>query len=562
MADRLIAIDTTEDPGDQLPMYVRDEIAVLIDTADISPSEAWIARHPGSHPVPASRVTYYTKPNTAYVDLPTTMDTGPATPVTYSAHASVIVDGGFELARTGTGTAFQYTNFDAGAGNELTRLAYTFKLNDTDATTDGWAMGMALSNGPELNYGGVAYRIGMHLTVGLDAWALSKVSNATGTLVFTYLATGLMLSPLTADNNAEYTVEAWRQGDTITLLLPDGEHVTVTDSDVGDWATRYGYIEITVQDIVTDIMPAFTEAWFDINEQNPPGSGAPITRGDLDANTSPKIASILGAEGNPVLRIADEVDAVNRFFMSSRVAGSPPYMGVEGDDAVIPFPVLTKGGAPMTVNNIDVALVDGTIALADEATALATARSIDGVPFDGTIDIGTGIWTPANSGLIAWSMDPMSCYIAGGVLSAGFLYLQAVIIPKAGNVTNVIIDIATAGASLTSGQNHAFLYQGGVRLGMTADQATAWQTVGAKVMALAGGPVAAAAGLAYVGVVPNGTTPPALLAPIAAANAATIPVTNMNAYRSAYDSHTGLTTTGPATLGTLTDTTPFWAAVS
>lgn len=587
MSKYAVTLDSGLGLGERFNQKAQDELTAFIQAAEIiDPRAEWIARHPG-RPVPAARVTYFDKPDTAFASLPTVMDTGQGG-VTYEDNGTnhpFIADGGFQLPRgSGSGQAFQYTHVDAGAGNQLTRIAYTVKVDPTAATTDTWALGLAMANGPLLGSGGTTYRIGVHLSVSATGWGLSKVSNATGTLVFTDLASGFFAIPLTEDDMTEYTTEAWRVGNTSVVILPDGTRIEVTDTDIGAWSTRYGYVELVMVARDTDPTPKFTEAWYDVNGVALPGHGGLVYRDDLDNNINPEISVIRGTLGNPVLRIADSASAVNYITVADRVTGSAPYFQAEGADPNIGPALIAKGAARwndgvhpfMTSESVDTVkhkdLTDGTNTFptlnqpttgnAATATALHDPRLIDGVSFDGSHDIGTGIWTPANSGLIAWSMDPMSCYIAGGVLSAGFLYLQAVIIPKAGNITNLIIDIATAGASLTSGQNHAFLYQGGTRLGVTADQTTAWQTLGAKVMAIAGGPVAAAAGLAYVGVVPNGTTPPALLAPIAAANAATIPITNMNAYRSGYDSHTGLTTTGPATLGTLTDTTPFWAAVS
>lgn len=642
----------------------------------------WTARHP-ARLVPAARTTYYDKPDTANASLPTVMDTGQAG-VSYAdsgANHPLIAGGAFQLPRgSGSGQAFEYTYVDAGAGNQLTRIGATFKVDPTGASTDTWALAIAIANGPYLNYGGTAYRLGVHLSVSASGWGLTKASNATGTLVNTLIASGFFPSGfIVEDGMTEYTVEAWRVGNTVVMVLPDGKRVKVTDSDIGTWATQWGYVELVMVAKNTDPFPQFTEFWYDVNGIMLPGHGDVVTRDVLDANVKPTISTVYGTLGNPVLRIADNANAVNYIVVSDRAAGSPGYLIAEGADPDIPFPILAKGkgrpidgvtarpfaqvpdgAAVLTTNtpptrgritrynanagNLSVllpalsSLVDGDtypvekyrgdaspntitftaagtdhfddgttttavlkvpgqishlqafsvggaltwktvyshIPLASEdlrylgiganaasATKLAALCHIDGVPFDGSFDIGTGLWTPAASGFAAWSEDPAMCYIGAAGFTAGVLVLRAVLIPQPTAIANVAVNVNTAGAGLTAGQNFAGLWQGGTMKAVTADQSTAWQSTGLKVMPLAGGPVVVAAGLAYVGAWVNGTTKPQFLAPISAQVAASLTAMNANGvFRAAFDSHTGLTTTGPAALGALTSTTPIWVAVS
>jgi hypothetical protein len=663
---------------------------VFDGSKDIDTGVEWISRHPGS-PIPAARVTYYDKPDTAFANLPTVMDTGQGS-VAYADNGTdhpLISNKAFKLPRRATsGQAFEYTYFDAGNGNLLTRIGATFRVDPAGATTDTWANALAIANGPQLNSGGTAYRIGLHLSVGTSGWGLTKASNATGSLVNTFFTdvngastAGFLNPPCNIDGQSEYTFEIWKFGTTAVVILPDGTRIKVIDTDIGAWATQYGYIELVMVAGNTDSTPAFTEGWYDVNGIRIPGSGGVVTRDVLDGNTSPKINMIKDTLGNNSHQIAAVPNAVNYVGTSGRAAGSPPYTYVGGSDTDIDNALVAKGkgrikdgttgrmfrqvpaGATvLTTNaapvrnqvnryncttgaaNLSVplpalsTLVDGDIywvekskldattftvtftaagadtfddgvtttqvlkvsgqllalqvfsvggaltwkamdgylslaatdarylgisAAAVSAAKLTTPVNIDRVPFDGSTDIGTGVWTPADSGWAAWTFDPAMCYLGGTALAAGILYANAVKIPKATTLASVVLNVMTAGATLTAGQCFAGIYQGNVPLAFTADQATNWQSTGLKTMALTGAPITVAAGLLYIVMWANGTTRPAMAAPIAATVAGDNPFFTPG-NRSFFDSHTGLTTTAsaPAAFGTPTVTAPFWAAVA
>jgi hypothetical protein len=78
-------------------------------------------------------------------------------------------------------------------------------------------------------------------------------------------------------------------------------------------------------------------------------------------------------------------------------------------------------------------------------------------------------------------------------------------------VTNIIIAVTTAGATLTANQCFAGLYNSsGTLLSATANQATNWQTAQLQTMALTSVQTNLAAGSYYIAVVSNGTTQPTL----------------------------------------------------
>lgn len=114
---------------------------------------------------------------------------------------------------------------------------------------------------------------------------------------------------------------------------------------------------------------------------------------------------------------------------------------------------------------------------------------------------------PWDHNLLAWSYDPVGA-INNSVVTGGVLYLIKVRMGPAATITNVIVQVAIAGTTLTADQNFAALYDSaGTRVGVTADQTTAWGSTGTKTMALTT-PYVAAAGTYYVGLLANGTTPP------------------------------------------------------
>lgn len=119
--------------------------------------------------------------------------------------------------------------------------------------------------------------------------------------------------------------------------------------------------------------------------------------------------------------------------------------------------------------------------------------------------------TATDHGYLAWSMDPANT-VASTANISGTLYGTRVEIPTTIRVTNVSVYVATAGATLTAGQNLLGLYtSAGVKIAETADQTTAWGTNGAKVAAFTGGPFTVVGGpksFVYVAFLSVGTTPP------------------------------------------------------
>lgn len=174
--------------------------------------------------------------------------------------------------------------------------------------------------------------------------------------------------------------------------------------------------------------------------------------------------------------------------------------------------------------------------------------------------IAPAVFDAADQGYISWAYDPAMSYNGIGP-TAGLLYVTAVPVRRSCTITNVLTGVAVAGSGLTSGQNFAALYNSsGTLLSQTADQTTAWSSVGIKTMAL-GAAQTVAPGIYYVGFVANGTTPPKLFMPIGGPYESGL--LNGTPVRFGYDAtHTGLTTAAPATMASPTASASFWAAIS
>lgn len=165
-------------------------------------------------------------------------------------------------------------------------------------------------------------------------------------------------------------------------------------------------------------------------------------------------------------------------------------------------------------------------------------------------------------GMVGWSFDYAVAATASTVLTGGQLTGVRVHVPLSCTATNIEMYIGAAGVTLTAGQCFAALYDAttGVLLGLTADQATVWQSAGRKSMPIAGGPLPLAAGFYDVAWWANGATPPGVTRGQAAA------VVNMTAAAANsrfWTADTGLTTTAPSPRATrVASSFAWWAGLS
>lgn len=171
---------------------------------------------------------------------------------------------------------------------------------------------------------------------------------------------------------------------------------------------------------------------------------------------------------------------------------------------------------------------------------------------------------PADRGYAAWNF-PLQ-YAPGGTAlgTAGTLYLSRIRRVPAQTISNIHCFVNVIGSSLTSGQCFAALFTAaGSNVAVTADQATAWASIGVKTMALAAPYANPSVADLYVGAWFNGTTGPQLWR-MATGFSGAIPNVGLSAPNlQAATADTGLTTTPPANLGTQTLLSiEYWFALS
>lgn len=127
-------------------------------------------------------------------------------------------------------------------------------------------------------------------------------------------------------------------------------------------------------------------------------------------------------------------------------------------------------------------------------------------------DVSSSEFTQADHGLLAWTQDPATCPAGSGAGTSGVVYLSKIkITSRATVVSNILYNISTQGATLTSGQNFVALYNSsGTRLAVSADQTTNFGSTGIKTAAIT--PQTLAVGTYYVAFLSNGTTNPSFMA--------------------------------------------------
>lgn len=176
------------------------------------------------------------------------------------------------------------------------------------------------------------------------------------------------------------------------------------------------------------------------------------------------------------------------------------------------------------------------------------------------VDAKQSSWMPEDYGLLAWAYDPDVAINTTTLTPAGTLFMTRLKIRKPMTITNVIINVVTAGVTLTANQCFAALYNSSLGLlSATANQATNWASTGVKVMALSAAQ-AVAAGDYFVGFYYNGTTGPTLSR---AASSTVVNLSQTAAQSRNATSSTGLTTAMPAPAAALVaNFNSFWVGVS
>jgi len=170
----------------------------------------------------------------------------------------------------------------------------------------------------------------------------------------------------------------------------------------------------------------------------------------------------------------------------------------------------------------------------------------------------------ADHNMVGWTFNP--AMIQGGTIlpTAGLLHVVRVKITST-VITNIVMHVSTAGATLTANRNLAAIFNSaGALLGagaVTADQSTAWSSTGLKTMPLSVAQAVSGSSV-YVGFYANGTTLPTFSrAGTALAGVSNVGLAAPNFKYATAD--TGLTTAMPANIGTQTAiATTWWVGLS
>lgn len=223
--------------------------------------------------------------------------------------------------------------------------------------------------------------------------------------------------------------------------------------------------------------------------------------------------------------------------------------------------LLTGGTAGNSIDVTHTTISSGTAAAVAAGSSLLGNRVVINGANQAPVG-GYGLWTPADHGLLTWSMpDPSTTAPSSTAPTpAGTLHFARVHLPMAATVTYIEMYAVLAGSGLTSGQCFAALYtSAGVLVAQTVDQAAAWATAGRKQMQLASGPYSLAAADYYITFWYNGTTSPAWAR--SANSAAGLANWGLSApnLRFGTTNDTGKTTLAPTPLGTQTAGQITWA---
>jgi len=174
--------------------------------------------------------------------------------------------------------------------------------------------------------------------------------------------------------------------------------------------------------------------------------------------------------------------------------------------------------------------------------------------------IDTDTVGPADHNLLEWAYDP-ALAVNNSLPTAGTVNWVRIKVRRARTVTNVVLYVATAGSTLTSGQCFAALYTGdGNLLSDTGNMSTTWNSAGSKTMPL-NAPQSVTPGNYILGFVSNGTTQPAFAR---SAGSAIVNVGLVGGAAARFGTaNTGVTTAMPAALSPMGPVgVGWWGALS
>jgi hypothetical protein len=178
-----------------------------------------------------------------------------------------------------------------------------------------------------------------------------------------------------------------------------------------------------------------------------------------------------------------------------------------------------------------------------------------------------GASIPADNKFLAWNYSPFLQGSGSTNGSNGMHIVNKLWIPTTIAVSNIVMWVATAGATLTANSCFAGIYDSsGSLLMQTADQSAAWTSTGLKTMSVSGGPVTIAGGpgvWVWASIITTGTTRPKFAAILNTTLDVNVNLAATDGWVNGFKSSVG--TSLPASI-TLTDYSanpqPMWTALS
>ncbi|MFE4651523.1 hypothetical protein [Streptomyces sp. NPDC056707] len=204
--------------------------------------------------------------------------------------------------------------------------------------------------------------------------------------------------------------------------------------------------------------------------------------------------------GNPT----SPLHAATKQYVDSLGGGGGAVSSVNGLTGVVHLTAANVGAVATTARGA----ANGVASL-DAATKVPTAQIPDltntYLAFE---DLWGNQWGPADQGMKAWSFDPSVAGFSSAPVG-GSVYLIRVKLRQASTISKVVLMTVSAGSGLTANQNYAGLYNAsGTRVGVTANQSTAWAAANNTLSMALTASYSAAAGDYYVAFVSNGSTRP------------------------------------------------------
>lgn len=155
------------------------------------------------------------------------------------------------------------------------------------------------------------------------------------------------------------------------------------------------------------------------------------------------------------------------------------------------------------LQDIDLKYVNGVITTTKRLSA-ATPQSSTDLTTKAYVDAISGMppTIPTDLGMKAWTYDP-ALFGGGQTITDSTIYLCAVYVRQAMTVTSVVVEVSTAGTTMTAGANWVGLYNSAGTKLTDAAADSVYTSVGVKQVTIASQNLAV--GLYWVAILSNGT---------------------------------------------------------